>query len=288
MTATVKPGPARHTPAFLTISAVFCILLASARPAQAWYMTNNIAVAHVQDTSNTGMDQWTVGGTTELAQQSFWYRVGSSGGQTAVYGLPQLNISQSAVNTLTTENANSSLDFTINYTLTGGSTGSGSSSIHETINISNLTGSSIDLHFYQFLDLDLKGTASGDTLQLGKTGSLFTGATQTDSNVIGGETLTTAANHGEAGLSSTLAGKVQSSSSPAALADNTSSVGPGNEAMAFEWDDNLAAHSSFTITIDKTIGNTIPVPEPSTAGLLSLAFAGLVGRGLRRRSSASK
>jgi hypothetical protein len=250
----------------------------------AWNLTDNNSLIHVDDTKPNGMNSWTVDGVSELYLQSFWFRIGSSSGQTAVYSLPQLSITQTSPNTLTTENANANLDFNIRYTLSGGAAGSKTSKLSETITIANRTSSALDLHFFQYTDFDLGGLYAGDTLQLGRTGSLFTSATQSKNGIIGSETLFTGANHGEADIGGSALYLKIVGSSPATLLDNTALVGPGDAAFAFEWDaPALAAHGVLTIQLEKDILKASVVPEPSLAGFMLLGVAGLVSRPAWRR-----
>jgi hypothetical protein len=262
----------------LCLVAFFIFLQGGMWQGRAWYLTDGNSVVHVDDTHPIGMNLWTVDGVPELYSQGFWYRIGSSGGQKAVYSLNLVNITQPAPNTLITESANSQVDFTINYALTGRAAGSGSACLDETITVRNLLNSPMDFHLFQYADFDLAGTAGGDTVQLGKTGSLFTTATQAEGSVVVNEILLSGANHGEAGVNNQEYLKL-TSGTPLTLNDNSGPAGPGNAAYAFEWDFTLAAKGLFSVSLEKHLD---PVPEPATWSLLALV---LLAWALKRRTA---
>jgi hypothetical protein len=106
---------------------------------------------------------WFVDSSDKLAQQAFWYRIGSSGPESSVHTLPI------GVQGTTDGNFDGNPDslfvryngagFRIEttYTLRGGSPGSGASDMGELITIYNLGASPLDLHFFQYADFDLSG-----------------------------------------------------------------------------------------------------------------------------------
>ena len=241
-------------------------------------MTDGDAVAHVDELSPSGMNSWTVDGTSELNQQSFWFRIGNSAAQQAVYSLALKNISQDQPNALTTEHANSQFDFTVNYTLTGGS--SGSARMNEVISIQNLRNTTLDFHLFQYADFDLAGTKTGDTISLGSVGGLFTSASQTDGGLTAVEVLGTGANHGQAALGNVLYSTL-TSGKPTTLNGTAGPLGPGDAVYAFEWDLTIAPKACFTMSLDKYI-LPVTVPEPSTLTLAALGLVALFRRRLSR------
>ena len=270
-------------PSRVLLLAVLTLALQNTPRALACELIDGNSQALVDSTSDHAMYSWTVDGVSELYRQNFWYRTGSSGTQTPVYYLNNVKNTQTSANSATTENANNKLDFTTTYTLEGGSDGSGSATILESFTVKNLSASAVDLHLFQYVDFDLDGSYEGDTLQLGKTGALFTSAAQSKGDVVATETLGVAANHGEVGLDNLVYNQL-ASSHPITLTDTTGPVGPGDAAYAFEWDVTLAGDASFTITLQKSIQVVQTVPEPSA---LALASLGLVSFIWRRRSSKS-
>lgn len=242
--------------------------------AQIVTLVNNNSVAQVNTASQAGMFNWSVNGQNQLAQQWFWFRVGATGPEASINTISAPTITTPNASTLYTSYANNSYGVQVNYSLTGGSAGSGVSDIGESITINNFTRSALDFHFFQYSDFDLGGTTGGQTVQLGKNLSgLFNEALQTAPGVAFSETvLTPGANHGEAGLFNTTLVKLNDGT-PTILNDNAGPVGPGDATWAFEWDLSIAPGGSALISKDKYI-QLQPIPEPSSLALISLGLAG--------------
>jgi hypothetical protein len=241
----------------------------------------------VTPASTLGMTNWYVGGINNLAQQWFWYRVGSTGPERPINTLGGLTFSQPNGRTLYASYNNGSYGVTINYLLTGSPLGpSVNADISESISITNATASPLQFHFFQYSDFDLLGTPGGDTVQLGNNlRGLFNEAQQTKSGGPVGAALTETvvtpgANHGEAAFFNSTLTKL-SDANPDTLNDNAGPVGPGDVTWALQWDFVIPADSSVGITKDKYIQLT-GIPEPSFFAFLSLV---LVGFALRKRHS---
>ena len=150
---------------------------------------------------------WSIGlsmAKTSLAQQWFWYRVGSSGPESSISSISAPTITTPNSRSLYTTYNNGAYGVTINYLLTGSALGTGKSDVSESITITNGTAAPLQFHFFQYSDFDLGG-AGGDTVTLGKNlRGLYNEADQTDGNTYLTETVVTpGANHGEAALFNT-------------------------------------------------------------------------------------
>lgn len=248
--------------------------------AWSYVITNGNSSVTVQADTDYGMSDWTVDGQTQLYKQWFWYRTGASSKEKPINSLSSSStlINPSTLNSLYTA-SNFKIDVT--YSLLGGGAGSGSSAITEQIKISNLTGSALDFHFFQYVDFDLGGSYLGDTVTLEQNLlGLFEKAYQTKGNAyFADEIVSPAASHGEVGLSQSILTKLMDVSATT-LND---SVGPvtGDAVWAFQWDVLIPSHSSFTIAINKSV---YVVPEPSALALISVG-AILLGVARRRLSS---
>jgi hypothetical protein len=118
------------------------------------------------------MFNWTVNGVNQLSQQWFWFRLGSSGGQSSIDTLPLLAAAASDTNgngqndtLFLSFGSTTALEIDVRYTLRG--TASSGSDMQEQINITNnSTTSTLDLHFFQYTNFDLNGTPAGDTVSL--------------------------------------------------------------------------------------------------------------------------
>jgi len=267
---------------WLIAAALSLNLFVPSSPAQIITLHDQNSSASVNLSSGAGnsggMTNWVVDGQNELAQQWFWYRVGSSGPEHPISAIGSPLISTPNARTLYTTYNNGSYGVTINYLLTGSSPGSGKSDISESISITNGTASPLQFHFYQYSDFDLGG-AGGDTVQLGRNlRGLFNEADQTDGSVLLTETVVTpGANHGEAAFYNATLVKLSDANTDT-LNDNAGPVGPGNVTWALQWDFTIAPGSSVGISKDKYL--QVPIPEPSVLGLAAI---GLLTWTLRRR-----
>lgn len=234
-----------------------------------------------------GMNYWSLqNGPSQLQQQWFWYRIGSSP-EAPINNLGLLSYSpQFGSRGLTATYGNASLTIEVDYLLTGaapvGLGGMASSHVQETVRIQNISGSALDFHLFQYSDFDL-GAPGGDTNYFTTDGTLYNSAHQSD----GMDSLTEAvsisapsADHGETAYFNSTWLKLNDGNTDV-LNDNAS-TGPGNVTWAFEWDRTLAAGDTLIISKDKTL--TVLVPEPSSALLLPAALGGLAFIRRRRKS----
>ena len=238
------------------------------------------------DLGSAGQQTWFVdGGVDQIKQQWFWYRVGPTGGESRIDTIsPSLSIPSNGDfdpgnESLAVQYQNAQLRVTITYELTGGLPGSGVADLGELIAIDNLSGAPLDLHFFQYVDFDLNGTAGNDSGQL--TGAPVNTASQSDPNATATEEVTTPApSQYQIGSAATLSAALNDGS-PTNAGTIAGPVGPGDVAWLFQWDQVIPANGSLLISKDK--GLVVVVPEPATASLLALGATGLL---LRRRRGA--
>lgn len=230
----------------------------------------------VVDTGLGAMTNWTVDGVNQLNQQSFWFRVGAGGGEAALGSLPLGVVSMSDTNgngladTLYLPYAAGNFKVEVTYTLTGGSAGSGTSDMGESIKITNTGATSLDFHFFQYCNLHLNGQAVNTSVQIesGRT------AIQTNGTTNVSETVTAPRPSGyEVGFALNTLNSLMDGS-PTTLSNSGGPIGPGDLTWAFQWDRTLAPGSSFLISKDKYLA----VPEPATMILLSLGGLAAISR----------
>lgn len=240
-------------------------------------LTDQNATAAIDPDSSAGVYSWVVDGTSYLYQQWFWYRIGDTDGQHSIDTISAPTISQSTPDAVDITYANNLLSVEVQYILTGGSVGSFTSDIAEIIRITNLSGASLDLRFFQYSDFDLRGTPDDDSVTV--TPNL---ATQSDNGTVLSESVVApGASRYEADyFANTLNGL--ESGSPYNL-NNNAAAGPGDVTWAYQWNRTLAAGGTFIISKDKHIQG---VPEPSTLAIAGLGALGLIGYGIRRRKGA--
>jgi hypothetical protein len=223
------------------------------------------------------MYSWIVGAQNQLQQQWFWYRLGSSGGQSSIdtIGTPLVT---STADSLSATYANSSLSLNILYQLTGSGSSAG---IQESISISNRTTSAFDFHFFEYSHFTLGGAAGSQTVNIVGAPGSYNLAQQTALSGYGvSETITSPpADRAEAAQYGVTLAEL-TGGNPIQLNDNVSWT--GDPTWALEWDPTIGAGESLDILKFKFI-QLNAVPEPSTVALVSL---GLAGFALRRRRSA--
>src|SRR5438477_1679821 len=142
--------------------------LASRSEAQIITLVHNNSVAQINTASQAGMFNWLVDGQNQLAQQWFWYRIGSLGPEQSIDTISAPTITTPNARTLYTRYNNGIYGVEVDYLLTGFSPGSGKSDIAESITITNATASPLEFHFFQYSDFDLAQVPLGDKVQLGK------------------------------------------------------------------------------------------------------------------------
>jgi hypothetical protein len=257
--------------------------------ANAFTLTSGNTVVTYDPDTQAGMSSWTVDGVNQLAKQWFWYRVGATGGESALNTLSHTTTTgtfggAALVESVFTSPGNFSI--TITYTIKGGTVGSKKSDIAEVISIENLSGSALPIHFFQYSDFDLGGTANNDSGWMANPNTID----QSDLSTALSETVATpGANEYQVGIG-TAAGLMASLNDalPTTLSDTplvgiANKIGPTNVAWAFQWDFNIAGNDSALISKDKQI---TPTPDVgSTLALLGAALTGLafVGRRFGRR-----
>ncbi len=124
------------------------------------------------DPTNANQILWEVDGVSQLFNQRFYYRgvgmndevpvdslflVGSIATDTNPFSDPRPDTFASLY-----RDAVRSLDFEFSFKLRGGTPGSGTSDLAETIRITNTGTAPTTLSFFQYVDFDLAGTAGGD------------------------------------------------------------------------------------------------------------------------------
>jgi hypothetical protein len=242
------------------------VLLSPASQAQVVTLQDGNSSALVNVNSDAGMSQWLVNGVNNLNQQWFWFGVGQGGPQAPINSISSAAYTQSAANTLDTTYANTSFSVEINYTLTGG--GTGSADIAEGITIHNSTSSALNFHFFQYSDFNLLNTAGGDTVIMNASQAYqYKGSSGIAEGIV-----SPTANEFEAnttgGTGSTL---YKLNNVNGLVLNNNSSAGPGDVTWAYEWDLSIPANTDAIITKDKDL-NIELVPEPATFTLVVLAF----------------
>jgi hypothetical protein len=221
-------------------------------------------------------------GVNQLAQQWFWFRVGSTGGQSSIDTLPLLNATASDTDgdpsdtqkdtLFLSYGSTTGLQINVTYSLqgTGTSTFGSSSSIGETINITNNSNTTLDLHFFQYSHFTLGNVAGAETETLLNPNTVRVVGT---GNLFSETVVTRAPDHYELGLTTDSPNTLTrlNSGNPITLLDGATTRGPGDATWAFQWNQTLAPGATLTISKDKSLQL---VPEPGTLTLISIGLLG--------------
>jgi hypothetical protein len=274
---------------FLLVGAVLAgfMLAGSQAKAAPLALSDGNSTATIDWESQDGMESWTIDGTEHLFQQWFWYRVGDVGPESSINTLPNTNASTGSIDgepgdelaSLKFENAGFSIE--ISYTLHGGTAGSGTADIAESISIKNKSlTTSLPFHFFQYSDFDLGNTNGDDEVYFPDGHSVVQ---KGDGYVLSETVITPPATHHEG---KNYADTLNSLNDllPTTL-DDTPAIGGGSVlgdvTWAFQWDTTIGPGGTFIISKDKQV----VVPEP---GSLFLLGSGLLGLARMARKKARK
>jgi hypothetical protein len=243
-------------------------------------IANNNAVAIVNSgtgTGNAGIRSWTIDGQSQLNQEWFWYRVGGSGPErrldTLAFngGFLLDNDANGEYETYAAQYAGAGFTVTFSASLIGGSAGSHTSDIRETVSVQNTAGSgTLDFHLFMYTDFDLAGTSGGDSITMPNDHTID----QFDDTVMAETTVShNPAIEYEYGAAGPLLAKLNDgladvlNDSPALGTQS----GPGDQAWAVEWDKSILHGDEYTVTADKDVFAVQAAPEPSGFAIFGLA-----------------
>ena len=250
-------------------------------------LTDGNSSATVDLGSQAGMGQWLINGQNQLNQQWFWYRVGNDPtGQHSIDTIGGLSFvnNANAVNAIYTS---ASFSLEITYVLNGGVAGGNdwTSDITENISIHNLTGSTLNFHFFQYSDFALAGTFGNEIASIYQSGGFYSKATITKAGSQLSETIDQPlANEAEADLGTATLNRLNQGS-PYTL-NNSLGSGPDptlDATWALQWDFSIAANGQLGDTVDVIKDKKLsvaPVPEPATFSFALLGCAAFI---LRRK-----
>lgn len=246
-------------------------------------LTDDNSVSQFDTANPAGNFNWFVDGTDRLSQQAFWYRIGNVAEQSAhllpigVQGTTDSNFDGNP-DTLFVRYNGPGFQLDIRYTLDGGALLSNASDMAEQISITNLLGTPLDFHFFQYSNFDL--SAGNDSIVFTNANSVRqSGGTSTLTETV----VTPVPSHHEAYAVPVTLNKLNDAAATTLtdLPAIGTSIGPGDLTWTYEWDISIPVGGTFQISKDKNLSASIP--EPSTVGILLGLSAGFLLRPLNRK-----
>jgi len=238
-------------------------------------LTSGDSLVDLDPDSSAGVFNWQIGGVSHLSQQWFWFRVSLDGFDDREHSLHLLDDSPAILQHPAMPNmarltySDDRLEVKVTYVLVSG-TGLRTADLLEVVKITNLTGDTITINFFQYTDFDLGGDDEDDLVRI--TGGNTAFQQDTDSNIILSETIVSRnPDRHEAAAGPDILDKLEDDniddlSGPSLLAT------AGDLTWAFQWKDrDIPAGQAFLISKNKVLTSE-PIAEPAALCLISLAL----------------
>lgn len=227
--------------------------------------------------AGSGLSDLQFNGNSQLAQQWFYYSVGSGlvNSIDQIAAPSSINSHGGAAPFLSTVYSNASLSVTAKFQLNNAPT------LNETLTIQNTSTTPETIHFYQYSHFELGGVVGGQNIQFSNGGSgpyYQINQTGTGGMSLQGEVTGASAPSPEVEAGVGNFGLANGNTAP--MLNNTLAAGPGDVGYAYEWDATLAAGGSFQIGELQTL---TPVPEPTTTALMATGMLALLYRCRKNR-----
>jgi hypothetical protein len=241
-------------------------------------LSNGNSSVTINPASSAGLENWSINGQNQINQEWFWYRAGGSGAESSIDTISSASTQlydttgdgQNDVADITY--ANSSLDISVLYRLSGGQSGSYTSDLGETIEVENLSKTTQTFSFFEYSNFTLAGLTTGQSESI-------TGNNTAKDSGNGWQEETTVspkATDFDAAVDPTLLNKLTTVSGY--NLPNVATAGPGDVEGGFEWTVSIMGGCSYEIAGDQIITGTPTksVPEPVGASLAAMALGGML------------
>jgi hypothetical protein len=242
-------------------------------------LTSGNSAVTINPTGSPSVEDWSANSQMQLNEEGFWFRTGSTGGQSSIDTLAGPVITPGLPSNIAdlTYGSSTGLQIEVVYTLTGGNPGS---DLDENIEIYNDGSSSQTYHFFEYANFNLGDSTTGQVVTIsGANTATDVGSGWQVQTVVSPES-----SEYEANVYSTLLNQISSPTTACLLSDGSpSSAGDGE--WGFEWDITLAAGGSYAITVDQNLTAIPVVPEPVSGVIAVLGLSGLCLMRSRRRDN---
>lgn len=274
----------------LAATALLCFAVALGAGAdRAWALPIDLAddnaTARIDPASAIGLSSFAVAGITHVSRQSLYVRTGDAGPEVPLSALaasaPVATDSDGDGDDdlLAVTYSNDALAVDVRWSLDGGPLGPPSAGATATLGLQvtawNLSGDALDLHLFQYTDVDLFGTFVDDALALSPGSDTHT-ATAVDSTGLAlyQAVFTPAASAVEAALYGATLPRLEDGG-PIALDGSLEAA--GDVTWTAEWARTLAPGGSLSLVLGQRI-EIAAVPEPGSAWLLAAALGTFAAR----------
>jgi uncharacterized protein (TIGR03382 family) len=241
------------------------LLALLALPAAAATISDGIATLNVSDTSGA-MLNFVTGGTDHLYEGNYYFRTPSMGLEEALVGSGTTSVTSVTVTSpteITVLGGTADFDFELTYAL------SGSGILVPSLELTNTTGSQLDLALFSYQDWDVDGSFTDDTVVWD--GSRIIQSEITPLYITPFQTPDAV----EASVYSTLYDELEDGNVDNLTDGAGLPFGPGDGTFVFQFDLSLAPTGTTTIVY--------AVPEPSSGALATLGLLALAWLGRNRR-----
>ena len=249
-------------------------------------------IATINSTTGT-VDSLVVGGVNELAQQSFFYRIGQSGPEKPLGSLQLTGASLSggeSPNNLFMNFTGPGFTVSVSYTIIGGSNRTSPAQLQNLLFFNGTSQTPVDLHVFQYDRFTLGGAGRPSTVaidlphdQVVQTGVGSRSTTAKVTPAVSGTPGVTS--EYQVGVNSAIL-KSLTDSLPTTLNNTAGPIGPGNVEFALESDTSLGNLGVFPVVSTDTINPGVPVPAAFWMGLSTLGCICAAGavRGKARKA----
>jgi hypothetical protein len=251
-------------------------LLAGIAAATTLSVSNGNASIAVDPGSVFGLSSYTVDGTEQIFEEWFWFRRSGD-----LYEQPLNNLSltsaAAAGNQIQLSFAGDNLGVRLGYQLFGGTPGSDTAGLRETVVLQNPSNTALQLAWFMEADFDLDAFGGSDVIAGGLNGIL-----QTD----GHTTLAVSSSLTPSAFQAAPFPDLFLSLSDFSITNLDNSgipFGPGDGTFAYQWNLSIPPNSSLTYTIDKNF-----IPEPATGELCVVVLGLLIAARWRGRNGGQR
>jgi hypothetical protein len=273
---------------WLVACVALCLAPVSAAHAGIFTLEDHNSTVEIDTAGGSGVFNWTVDGVDQLAQQWFWFRTSAADLFQPVNVLP---VDLEGTNDLNFDGDDDALfvryagrgfDVEFRYVLAGGAVGSKASDLAEQIKITNMSNLPLHFELVQYNDYDLNGATENDSAVFTNNNTVrqYDGNTQFTETVVTPQPTYRELAEYPVTINNLFSSTANLSNTPV----EGVVLGPGDVTWAFQWNFDIAAGGSRTISKDKNILGA--VPEPSSWTLMAIA-GGLLAYVSRRRVKGS-